>query len=166
MQIIINDTISILNQLSQVLNTCTKEDYNTIPSFCQSSLGGHVRHIIDHYIQFFDQYETGLVNYDKRDRNEDIQTNPQRANQEVLAIIKKLENPLLHQDSDQFLYLVGESGSGESQSMSSVSREVLFLLSHSIHHYAILAMILKDMGKSVQPEFGVAPSTLKYLQSS
>ena len=45
-------------------------------------------------------------------------------------------------------------------------RELQFLLSHSVHHYAIIAMICGQHEIEVPEGFGVAPSTLKYREST
>ena len=49
---------------------------------------------------------------------------------------------------------------------STVGRELQYLLDHTIHHYAIIAIILKAQSITVPEEFGVAPSTLKYWEST
>ena len=45
---------------------------------------------------------------------------------------------------------------------SSLARELQFLTSHTIHHFAVIALILRAMDVEVDREFGVAPSTLRY----
>jgi hypothetical protein len=35
------------------------------------------------------------------------------------------------------------------------------LCSHAVHHFALIAMILRAHGIDVDPKFGVAPSTLR-----
>jgi len=47
-------------------------------------------------------------------------------------------------------------------SRSTIQRELQFLSSHTVHHFAIVAMILKIQGFETPDTFGVAPSTLKY----
>jgi len=46
---------------------------------------------------------------------------------------------------------------------SSVSRELQVLSSHTIHHFALIAMTLRLHGVEMDPDFGMAPSTLRYL---
>ncbi|MEP0552783.1 MAG: hypothetical protein ABJE29_00430, partial [Balneola sp.] len=54
-------------------------------------------------------------------------------------------------------------GEGESPwSVSSIRRELQFLVSHTVHHYALIGLILKTMDVEVPEDFGVAPSTLKH----
>jgi hypothetical protein len=43
-----------------------------------------------------------------------------------------------------------------------VGRELQYLLSHTIHHYAIIGSILRAQGVEPGPDFGVAPSTLRH----
>jgi uncharacterized damage-inducible protein DinB len=47
---------------------------------------------------------------------------------------------------------------------TSVDRELVFLASHTIHHMAIIGMLAEQAGVEVGAEFGVHPSTLRYLQ--
>ena len=49
---------------------------------------------------------------------------------------------------------------------SSVARELDFLQSHTIHHYAIIAMLCRLQNVVVEQGFGVAPSTLRYQLTS
>ena len=42
---------------------------------------------------------------------------------------------------------------------SSVSREVAFLVSHTIHHNAIVGQMMRARGLEVAPRFGLAPAT-------
>jgi hypothetical protein len=45
---------------------------------------------------------------------------------------------------------------------STVARELQFLLSHTIHHYALIALVLRLQGFTTGEEFGVNPSTLRH----
>ena len=48
-------------------------------------------------------------------------------------------------------------------------RELQFLVSHTIHHYALIGVLLAAEGFDVSlefPEFGVAPSTLTHWKET
>ena len=45
---------------------------------------------------------------------------------------------------------------------SSIERELEFLQSHTIHHYALIGFKLRAFGFDLPVEFGVAPSTLRF----
>jgi hypothetical protein len=46
--------------------------------------------------------------------------------------------------------------------VSSVRRELQALSSHTIHHFALMAVTLRAHGLEVDPAFGMSPSTLRY----
>jgi uncharacterized damage-inducible protein DinB len=43
-----------------------------------------------------------------------------------------------------------------------VGRELQFLASHTLHHYALIAALLRLQGVEPGEEFGVAPGTLEH----
>jgi hypothetical protein len=49
--------------------------------------------------------------------------------------------------------------------ISSTGRELQTLSSHTIHHFALIAMTLRVLGHKVDRDFGMAPSTLRYMSS-
>ena len=63
----------------------------------------------------------------------------------------------------QATLLCGEpAGSRPTWSATSVVRELQFLASHTVHHYAVIAAMLRPQGVEPGDDFGVAPSTLQY----
>ena len=50
----------------------------------------------------------------------------------------------------------------EATSRSTLHRELQFLVGHSVHHFALIALILRQEGFDPGREFGVAPSTLAH----
>jgi hypothetical protein len=48
---------------------------------------------------------------------------------------------------------------------SSLSRELQVLSSHTVHHFALIAVTLRAHGVQMDPDFGMAPSTLRHLAS-
>jgi len=50
----------------------------------------------------------------------------------------------------------------QEQIISSLKREIAYALDHTIHHLAIVRIVLKNEGVYVDPAMGVAPSTLRY----
>ena len=63
-----------------------------------------------------------------------------------------------------FINSASEAGSAEAYdwTASTVGRELAYLLSHTIHHYALIRLLAYDHGVRLDAEFGVAPSTLKH----
>ncbi|AFP29100.1 hypothetical protein MRBBS_0162 [Marinobacter sp. BSs20148] len=57
------------------------------------------------------------------------------------------------------------NSAGKHQTVkTSVERELVFLASHTIHHTAIIGMLAEQAGVKVSSDFGVHPSTLRYLE--
>ena len=48
---------------------------------------------------------------------------------------------------------------------SSIGREMQALASHTVHHFALIAMTLQALGFHLDRDFGMAPSTLRYQAS-
>jgi hypothetical protein len=165
-QPIIEDSINVLRQGIELLKQISHGLYaNARPPFMNSGVGGHFRHCIDFYNSFLSSFETGRINYLIRKRNWLVEIDGRLAISEIEAIIEKLRrlSPTNLQSPVQVI-LEDLSGPLDAAgwSCSSVMRELQSLLSHTIHHYAIIALALRLQGFEPSAEFGVAPSTLTY----
>ena len=130
-----------------------------------SSIGGHIRHNLDHYAAFLAGYGLGEVDYDARGRNLEVESDPVEAFRMMDACRRGLEK-LAVEDLDQPIRIRMDDGGDSTWSQTSLRRELQFLLSHSIHHYALIVSIANRHGIREFPEgFGVAPSTLHYKLS-
>ena len=45
---------------------------------------------------------------------------------------------------------------------STVGREIMYVVAHAVHHYALIGIMGGLMGLKMPAGFGVAPSTAKY----
>ena len=64
-----NANRSLLSQAIELLEATTDASYAAPCEACfDSTLGGHMRHILEHYGNFLHGLDEGLVNYDRRDR--------------------------------------------------------------------------------------------------
>jgi hypothetical protein len=103
------------------------------------------------------QYEAGVVNYDDRKRDYQIQTDTNFAKETIVEIIKNLDKPnksvILQQIVD------GE----ELNIESNYHRELLYNLEHCIHHQALIKVaVLQSEHLQIDANFGVARSTIEY----
>lgn len=126
-----------------------------------SGAGAHFRHCIDFYHSFLAGVGSGRINYDLRDRDERIEQNRLIAIARLTAIIEDLSRAPVIEDGGTIETLL-EGSSDSDWSISSPKRELQFLLSHTIHHYALIALALRSQGFDPGAEFGVAPSTLRH----
>jgi len=138
------------------------DDAYTMPPPGRSAggVGGHVRHCLDHVGALLHATRTGIVEYDRRRRGTDVETCRAAAIQEIgeltgrLAALNTsvLDEPLLVETQ------IDPAGA-MILTRSSVCREVAFVISHTIHHNAIVAQLLAGRNLALDARFGVAPST-------
>ena len=157
--------VVVIEQGLEVFGRLSAEVYTAVPEgLTPSPVGGHFRHIHDYYRCFLRDVETGRIDYDRRERDPRFEadlahaTVEYRRTAEALAALRDGETELV-------VKMDAADGGPIDWSRSTVARELRFLLSHTIHHYALIAMILKVQGFDCGPGFGVAPSTLKYWES-
>ena len=167
MSSIVRDNVVCLYQAVDLLQCLHEETFSKPVDSCfGSSIGGHIRHNIDHYYCFLKGLDTGVINYDARLRDQAVESNPGKATACLLDIIESL-NDLVAKNLDQKISVYTDAAVPEPESKaveSTLGRELQFLLSHTVHHFALIAIIAHTLNISVQPDFGVAPSTLKYRQ--
>lgn len=116
-------------------------------------IGAHIRHVIEFYERFLTGLAHGCVDYEGRSRNTLIE----RSRAAAVRAIDDVADGLAHVTD-------GPIGVRTEELVvpSSRSRELQALLEHTIHHFALIAVALAALGVAVDPDFGVAPSTLRY----
>jgi hypothetical protein len=147
-----------LNELIDLLGQLQNEEYsNPCAELCNASIGEHTRHIIEMYQCLGNQYDSGVVNYDKRERNTLIQTNTDFAIQSILDVQNNIERENKKIDLQQIID--GE----EIRLESNYFRELLYNLEHCIHHQALIKVaVLQYPTVTIDANFGVARSTIEY----
>ena len=131
----------------------------------RSSIGSHFRHCLDFFGSFLKGIPSGRVDYTVRDRDESVARCFAAASTRVEHIVEGLE-PLRLRDPHSPLLVraedAGEATLHEAWTRSSLGRELQAILSHTVHHYAIVAIMLRTQGLEPGDEFGVSPSTLAH----
>lgn len=147
-----------LNELSDLLTQLSVDDY-TCPchGLSDATIGEHTRHIIEMFQCLEKQYDKGVVNYDDRKRDYQIQTDANFAKESIISVINSLDKPnkniILQQIVD------GE----ELNIESNYHRELLYNLEHCIHHQALIKVaVLQNDSIVIDANFGVARSTIEY----
>jgi hypothetical protein len=159
---LISENVVWLQQAHDLLEQMTHKVYTTCPKgFQPHRVGGHIRHIIDFYDCFLNGIETTRVDYDDRARDLSIEKDRQVATRKLRFLIGRFQlNPYLQTDSR---VAVRQENTGPAEWLtSSVGRELQALSSHTIHHFALIALTLRLHGVSIDPAFGMSPSTLRH----
>jgi len=124
------------------------------------SVGAHLRHVADFVAVFLRDLGDGAIDYDRRERDQRTECEPARARACLLALSAELRR-LGPRDPDRAVTVRAEAPlMGGAWQRSTLGRELGSLLSHTIHHYALIAVLLRARGIEPPPELGVAPSTL------
>jgi len=157
------DNARLLLDGASLLDGLTAEIFTTQDERCLGGcIGGHVRHCVEFYQGFLGALDNGYLDYDARARNPRIENDPGFASASLREVAKGLLNTTAL-DTSRVLQIVENHDSTEpSWSASSVGRELRFLMSHTIHHYALIAILLRLRGIDPPQTFGVAPSTLRH----
>jgi hypothetical protein len=159
---LIATNVAWLRQAEELLRTLTDEVYGTTPvGMAPHRAGGHLRHILEFYESFLNGLDSGVVDYDARKRDGSVERSCWAASTRIQTTIHRLASV----SCDALLEIRMEDapeGLRDCLLPSSVVRELQVLSSHTIHHFALLAMTLRGHGVVVDPSFGMAPSTLRY----
>lgn len=153
-----------LKQELDLLSVLSAEDYCAqTAGFYTSSVGKHLRHNIGHFTAFFDGLDAKRIDYECRERNTLIEESREAAAELIRKYMHQLD--ALRSHAEITLEVREESEAGLHQRdwlPSSLGRELQFLLGHTVHHNALIAMIVHGRGVTLPASFGVAPSTQRY----
>jgi len=132
-----------------------------------ASLGAHYRHVLDHFLCLAEGIHTGQVNYDQRRRNRLLENSVAHARLVTDSLINVLGSlsQNIFQQTCTVTYSVGYGESAAEAVPSNLAREVIFCVGHAIHHYAILKLLCTGQGVKLPYEFGIAPSTLRHMET-
>ena len=158
--------ITVLRQLADVIRAMTDEQYRRKPvGVVSSNVGGHVRHCLDHVEALLAGVEAGELSYDHRQRGTEVETNREAA----LDVIRIQERQLLalppHVERRPLrLSAMVSSCLPPTEVETTAGRELAFVLSHTIHHNALIDVMARTLGVPVPDRFGYAPSTITHLE--
>ena len=155
----------VLRQGELLLNSLKDEDYKRkVPNVFSSTVGGHYRHCLDHFQSLLQGLDADEINYDNRHRDPRIENDRTFALAETHRILRafaSISRPFLDCPIN-VRSKVNYSGDAAPLIGSTVGRELMYAVAHTIHHYALIAVICAMLEIPVPAGFGVAPSTLRY----
>lgn len=162
MEAIIGNT-HLLRQAASLLATIDDRTYADGGRTADTSpIGIHVRHMIDHYRAFFAGLSDGRIDYDARERQTPLETDRALALATLVDLLGEVER--IDDPSGAREIMVSCRSAGDSSdpdwSRTTIKRELQFLVSHTVHHFALIKPMLQREGVMVDDQFGYAPSTL------
>lgn len=127
----------------------------------RSAAGSHVRHCLDFYKSLLEGVWVGRVDYNCRGRDALVARDRACAAAQIEIVVEELR-ALADLPGDTKLLVSPEDSDAGGWCASTLARELQFLISHTVHHYALVALVLRLQGFEPGEEFGVAPSTLAH----
>ncbi|MBX7127353.1 MAG: hypothetical protein K1X47_16785 [Cyclobacteriaceae bacterium] len=156
--------LQILSQLNQVVSEVTQEDFAR-PSVALggTTFGQHLRHTLEFFICLEKGLPAGVVNYDKRAHDHQLESHRSVA----LATIDRIRAFVAADRTDRPLKLelcYAYEGGATSTLQTNYQRELAYNIEHAVHHMALMKIALRELAPYVTiPEyFGIASSTIRY----
>jgi hypothetical protein len=139
-----------------------------LPILSGSTIGQHTRHIIEFYNCLLEQshgQSHPVINYAHRRRDHLIESQPDHA----LTLLESIAAHIRELDANKSCLLnCAEHGQDELLVISTLGREMIYNIEHTIHHLAIVKIAIRaTVPHIVLPDhFGIAPSTIQHRKEA
>jgi len=159
---------SILDQLKAVVEQVREEDFSKPSvSLSNATIGQHLRHTVEFFICLEEGFEKGLVNYDRRNHDQLMESDKYIA----AASLRGIGNFISTRREDKPLKLeVAYERDCEDWVAieTNYSRELVYTIEHAVHHMAIMKIGIREVAPYIQlpADFGIAVSTLQYKEAA
>jgi hypothetical protein len=165
---LLNATKQILDELKLVLDHITVADFKRpVPVLNGSTIGQHVRHILEFFICLNDGYPEKNVNYDCRRRDKSIEQDQAIAMEAVKKIFRDTHINNLNQEMTlEMTY--DPDGEYSIRVATNYQRELAYNIEHAVHHMALIRIGVEAIAPYVHlpKDFGVAVSTVRHHASA
>lgn len=161
---LIQEAVKQLQSLSSFLKQLKGNDYKlNVTTLKNSSIGKHVRHILEFYKSLLFTCHGNRVNYDNRERNLVLEQDLKFTLEYIDTIIDALNQISL----DKPLQLSSTYNGTTYHVETSLHREIAFNIEHTTHHLAIISMAIPIHFEYIKlsETFGYAESTIQHIKS-
>ena len=154
-------TISLFDELKIVLLGLENAYYSApCKVLSGATVGQHTRHVIELFIELDKGYKNGVVNYEHRNRNLQIETDTAYALALIDDVLANLDKPNIDLQLEVDYDLAGDNSLRVN---TNYYRELIYNIEHAVHHMALIRIGVNAISNIDLPtSFGVAVSTLKY----
>jgi len=157
--------INSLLQVSDVLDEVQALDKDVALKFyCDNNAGKHVRHVLDHFLAFLPAHKEGVLDYNTRNRDSIVEKDWQEAKTQLNDIVEILKTLPVDEKNLKIISEIDVCDSKSDTFSSNTSRELLYLINHTMHHAAYIKLVAKGCGITLPDHIGIAPSTASYLR--
>ena len=162
---IVYAAVAILAQGEDLLRALSADLYTRrVPLAFNACIGGHYRHCLDHFTSLLRGLDADEVDYDHRERDARIESQPDFALMLTQQMRSQLERlPLSALDGRVRARCEVSYAHGDAPvTGSTFGREMVYAIAHAIHHYALISVMARLMDAKLPEHFGVAPSTVAH----
>ena len=158
MHIIIQSTLKTLQKSKSLLENLQDEILcNTTVGPYHSSIGTHIRHILDFYDCIF-SLDNNTIDLTARSRNKAVESKCSNALSYLNSIVEELSS--IDFNMNNSVNVIDDLGVGKIEMKYTFGAVFSQANSHTIHHYAIINYILEGLNISISDsEFGYNPTT-------
>ncbi|MCB0374777.1 MAG: hypothetical protein KDD04_02550 [Sinomicrobium sp.] len=161
----IKETITAnFQQLKDILYQLSDEQLSRkLPVLNYSTIGMHIRHIIEFYCCLMESRTTGRVDYDSRKRDIELETRSRKC----IAVLDDILDFIATNSQDFPINLKADYSLKKEDPIilsTTFYRELLYNIEHTVHHMAIIKIgigELNDAAIRIDENFGVAVSTIR-----
>lgn len=163
-----NAATSILTQLATLVRQLDAADFSRpCQTLGSATIGQHIRHTLEFFTCLESGSTTGVVNYDRRSRDELIETDRGIALNVISRLMQFVGN--VHENAPLQLQ-VGYDPEFENFEVvqTNVMRELAYNIEHAVHHMAIIKIGVRELAPYVRLDesFGIAASTIRHARSA
>jgi hypothetical protein len=157
-----------LDQIDLVVQMLHASPNKPNSHFVELGIGRHVRHVTDHVQALLDGARRDQIDFNYRTRNSATEHDTAAA----LALIAQQKmriDSLRSLDLNRAVLVLSEISFDASLSRSfhsSVAREVVYLINHTIHHAAYIKLLLANREFALPAHIGLAPCTASHVRHS
>lgn len=155
---------SVLRQIYDLTAQMSDTEYTAALELLNgNTIGKHVRHIMEFFDLLISGCFSGVINYDRRKHDEQLETSTKAAMQKIEQLKSSIS--ALSLEEEIILEVSYANNDEEKETIkSSVGRELAYNIEHAIHHMAIIKIAIQTVFPKVKlaDHFGVAYSTVRY----
>ena len=159
--------IEVIRQLTDLLKHLSPNEYTKALCVLNgSSIGQHTRHVVEFYQCLLKGKVGGVIDYDGRERNLLLENDLNF----TIETLEKIESKIISIKNPNETILLAVSYYPDNQGFieTNFMREMVYLVEHSIHHYALIRIGLQQNfpNISIPKNFGIAFSTIRHHEMS
>ncbi len=156
--------VEVLSQFRGLILAVEQASSRDFPLYSEIGIGRHVRHVVDHLRQFELGLESGVIDYNRRNRACALEFHSETGLKELERLILRVQTLPVADEPVTVISEVCTTRRVDVRLTSTTQRELLFVHQHSVHHLAYAALLARHHGVVHDAGTGIAPATATWLR--